>query len=165
MYVCVCACVCVCVCVFMCIYICIYICVCVYIYVYICIYICIYSYVYGGRSERGDVCYGMLRPKLVIKQSFRLLPSQATPGPPLPYRPLQKSRYYYPRFRVGPASAWPHKWGAPRPEGARGSPFRPWWLRWLLPSAGQRGFSYSPFPQTWVSRYWSLLYCGIAKQT
>ena len=33
------------------------------------------------------------------------------------------------------------------------------------PSAGQRGFSYSPFPQTWVSRYWSLLYCGIAKQT
>ena len=30
-----------------------------------------------------------------------LLPSLATPGPPLPYRPLQKSRYYYPRFRVG----------------------------------------------------------------
>ena len=26
-----------------------------------------------------------------------LLPSLATPGPPLPYRPLQKSRYYYPR--------------------------------------------------------------------
>ena len=28
-----------------------------------------------------------------------LLPSLATPGPPLPYRPLQKSRYYYPRSR------------------------------------------------------------------
>ena len=32
---------------------------------------------------------------------FRLLPSQATPGPPLPNRPLQKAWYYYPRFRVG----------------------------------------------------------------
>ena len=30
-----------------------------------------------------------------------LLPSLATPGPPLPYRPLQNARYYYPRFRVG----------------------------------------------------------------
>ena len=29
-----------------------------------------------------------------------VLPSLATPGPPLPYRPLQKARYYYPRFRV-----------------------------------------------------------------
>jgi len=35
------------------------------------------------------------------KLSPPLLPSLATPGPPLPYRPLQKARYYYPRFRVG----------------------------------------------------------------
>ena len=32
---------------------------------------------------------------------FRLLPSLAMPVPPSPCRPLQKSRYYYPRCRVG----------------------------------------------------------------
>ena len=42
-----------------------------------------------------------------------LLPSLATPGPPLPYRPLQKSRYYYPRFRAGVGSSIrvPSKYG------------------------------------------------------
>jgi len=49
-----------------------------------------------------------------------LLPSLATPGPPLPYRLLQKARYYYPVIRGsewGPASAWPHQWVAPRKQG------------------------------------------------
>ena len=34
-----------------------------------------------------------------------LLPSLATPGPPLPYRPLQNARYYYPGFKVGSRAA------------------------------------------------------------
>ena len=60
-------------------------------------------------------------PGVTASKLSPLLPSLATPGPPLPYRPLQKSRYYYacrdlllpyrplqkfryyyPRFRVGP---------------------------------------------------------------
>ena len=35
-----------------------------------------------------------------------LLPSLATPGPPLPYRPLQKARYYCPRSCMCVACAW-----------------------------------------------------------
>ena len=50
-----------------------------------------------------------------------LLPSLATPGPPLPYRPLQKSRYYYPRFRVGSSICLASSVGCA--EGAGGSPF------------------------------------------
>ena len=63
-----------------------------------------------------------------------LLPSLATPGPPLPYRPLQKSRYYYPRFRVGSSICLASSVGCA--EGAGGSPFRPWWLRWISCSPG-----------------------------
>ena len=36
---------------------------------------------------------------------LRSPPSRATPGPPLPYRPLQSARYYYP---VGGGAAWSH---------------------------------------------------------
>ena len=32
---------------------------------------------------------------------LRSLPSRATPGPPLPYRPLQNAGYYYPGLTVG----------------------------------------------------------------
>ena len=58
-----------------------------------------------------------------------LLPSLATPGPSLPYRPLQKARYYYPRFRVRSSICLASSVGCA--EGAGGSPFRPWWLRWI----------------------------------
>ena len=43
--------------------------------------------------------------KCVLPVAFTSVAGYA--GPPLPYRPLQKSRYYYPRFRVGSVSAWP----------------------------------------------------------
>ena len=63
-----------------------------------------------------------------------LLPSLATPGPPLPYRPLQKSRYYYPRFRVGSSICLASSVGCA--EGAGESPCRPWWVRWISCSPG-----------------------------
>ena len=53
-----------------------------------------------------------------------LLPSLATPGPPLPYRPLQKSRYYYPRFRVGSSICLASSVGCA--EGAGGIPISSW---------------------------------------
>ena len=58
-----------------------------------------------------------------------LLPSLTTPGPPLPDRPLRKSRYYYPRFRVGSSICLASSVGCA--EGAGGSPCCPWWLRWI----------------------------------
>ena len=53
-----------------------------------------------------------------------LLPSLATPGPPLPYRPLQKARYYYPRFRVGSSICLASSVGCA--EGAGGIPISSW---------------------------------------
>ena len=75
------------------------------------------------RYRVPRVAPGVTAPKLFPP----LLPSQATPGPPLPYRPLQKSRYYYPRFRVGSSICLASSVG--NAEGEGGSPFRPWWLR------------------------------------
>jgi len=62
----------------------------------------------GVPGSRDECCFVLLlptpeeyrAPRVSASKLFPpLLPSLATPGPPLPYRPLQKARYYYPGFR------------------------------------------------------------------
>ena len=45
----------------------------------------------------------------VTASILRSPPSRAMPAPPLPYRPLQSARYYYPGLTVGSSICWPHK--------------------------------------------------------